>query len=118
LDTLLRICQPAGIVGIKESSGSAEFTRKLLETDLGIPVFEGGENLLYEVRGIVGFIGPLANVEPQLCMRMLEHPPTELQNRINAACTRYGLVIDVGTGVTQGHDRNQSSDVGSRCIKR
>ncbi|HEX6077875.1 MAG TPA: dihydrodipicolinate synthase family protein [Micromonosporaceae bacterium] len=94
LDTLLRICQLAGIVGIKESSGSAEFTRKLLETDLGIPVFEGWENLLYEVRGVAGFIGPLANVEPQLCMQMLEHPSAELQNRINAACTRYGLFRD------------------------
>lgn len=94
LDTLLRICRLPGVAGIKESSGSAEFTRKLIAANLGVPVFEGWENLLYEVPGVAGFIGPLANLEPALCNDMLAAPSLERQHAINAACERYGLFRD------------------------
>ncbi|MFC0861223.1 dihydrodipicolinate synthase family protein [Sphaerimonospora cavernae] len=94
LDTLLRICRLPGVVGIKESSGSAEFTRKLVAADLGIPVFEGWENLLHEVPGVAGFVGPLANLEPGLCNDMLAAPSMERQKAIDAACERYGLFRD------------------------
>lgn len=93
-DTLLRICEIPGIVGIKESSGDAAFTRKTAEAGTGIPVFEGWENLLVDARGIDGFIGPLANLEPALCNAMLVDPTPERQAEINAVCERYGVFLD------------------------
>ncbi|NUT97112.1 MAG: dihydrodipicolinate synthase family protein [Saccharothrix sp.] len=94
LDTLLRICKLPGIVGIKESSGSADYTNAMTRAHTGIPVFEGWENLLLQVTGIAGFIGPLLNLEPALCNEMLTDPRPELQDRINAACEAYGLFGD------------------------
>jgi 4-hydroxy-tetrahydrodipicolinate synthase len=94
LDTLLAICGLGGIAGIKESSGSAEFTRALLAADLGIPVFEGWENQLLQVPGVDGFIGPLANLEPELCGRMLVDPTAAMQDQIDETCRRYGLFDD------------------------
>ncbi|MBP2702655.1 dihydrodipicolinate synthase family protein [Microbispora sp. RL4-1S] len=94
LETLLRICRLPDVVGIKESSGSAEFTRALVAADPGAPVFEGWENLLYEAAGVGGFIGPLANLEPYLCNEMLATPSEELQAEINAVCERYGVFRD------------------------
>jgi 4-hydroxy-tetrahydrodipicolinate synthase len=94
LETLLRICALGNIAGIKESSGSAEFTRALLAADLGIPVFEGWENQLLQVPGVAGFIGPLANLEAGLCGRMLVDPTPALQDEINQTCERYGLFAD------------------------
>ncbi|MEW1904929.1 MULTISPECIES: dihydrodipicolinate synthase family protein [unclassified Streptomyces] len=93
-DTLLRICEIPGIVGIKESSGDAAFTRKTTESGTGVPVFEGWENLLADVRGVDGFIGPLANLEPALCNAMLVDPSPERQAELNAVCERYGIFRD------------------------
>ncbi|MFB7590601.1 dihydrodipicolinate synthase family protein [Streptomyces sp. NPDC056169] len=93
-DTLLRICEIPGIVGIKESSGDAAFTRRMAEAKTGIPVFEGWENLLVDARGIDGFIGPLANIEPALCNRMLVDPTPERQAEINTVCEQYGVFLD------------------------
>ncbi|WP_406056967.1 dihydrodipicolinate synthase family protein [Streptomyces sp. NBC_01077] len=94
-DTLIRICKEIpGIVGIKESSGDAAFTRKMAEAGTGIPVFEGWENLLVDARGIDGFIGPLANLEPSLCNAMLVDPTPDRQAEINTVCERYGVFKD------------------------
>ncbi|WP_055601598.1 dihydrodipicolinate synthase family protein [Streptomyces aureus] len=94
-DTLIRICKEIpGIVGIKESSGDAAFTRNMAEAGTGIPVFEGWENLLVDARGIDGFIGPLANLEPSLCNAMLVDPTPDRQAEINAVCERYGVFKD------------------------
>ncbi|MER8234476.1 dihydrodipicolinate synthase family protein [Streptomyces sp. NPDC101490] len=93
-DTLLRICETPGIVGIKESSGDAAFTRKTAEAGTGIPVFEGWENLLVDARGIDGFIGPLANLEPGLCNAMLVDPTPDRQAEINSVCEKYGVFKD------------------------
>ncbi|MFE3073384.1 dihydrodipicolinate synthase family protein [Streptomyces sp. NPDC059247] len=93
-DTLLRICEIPGIVGIKESSGDAAFTRKTAEAGTGIPVFEGWENLLVDARGIDGFIGPLANLEPGLCNAMLVDPTPDRQAEINSVCEEYGVFKD------------------------
>ncbi|MFE0646237.1 dihydrodipicolinate synthase family protein [Streptomyces sp. NPDC058877] len=94
-ETLIRICREiSGIAGIKESSGDAAFTRRMAEADTGIPVFEGWENLLVDARGIQGFIGPLANVEPGLCNAMLVDPTPDRQAEVNAVCERYGIFRD------------------------
>ncbi|MFD9737437.1 dihydrodipicolinate synthase family protein [Umezawaea sp. NPDC059074] len=94
LDTLLRICKLPGIVGIKESSGDAAFTTAMTQAGTGIPVFEGWENLLVDVRGVAGFIGPLVNLEPGLVTAALADPTPERQDAINAACEKYGLFTD------------------------
>lgn len=91
VDTLRRICELPDVVGIKESSGSAELTREIVATLPGIPVFEGWENLLIHATGTAGFIGPLANLEPALCNAMLAEPTPALQAAIDAACERYQL---------------------------
>ncbi|MEU3688866.1 dihydrodipicolinate synthase family protein [Streptomyces narbonensis] len=93
-ETLLRICEIPGIVGIKESSGDAAFTRRTAGAGTGIPVFEGWENLLADAYGIDGFIGPLANLEPGLCNRMLADPTLDRQAEVNAVCERYGVFRD------------------------
>ncbi|MFI5783045.1 dihydrodipicolinate synthase family protein [Nocardia sp. NPDC051570] len=92
VDTLCRICELPDVVGIKESSGSAELTREIVTALPGIPVFEGWENLLIHADGIAGFIGPLANLEPALCNSMLTDPTPQRQAEIDAACERYGLL--------------------------
>lgn len=93
-DTLLVICQLPGIVGIKESSGDAAFTRKMAEADTGVPVFEGWENLITAATGIDGFIGPLANLEPALCNAVLVDPTPDRQAEVNTVCERYGVFKD------------------------
>ncbi|MBP2328748.1 4-hydroxy-tetrahydrodipicolinate synthase [Kibdelosporangium banguiense] len=94
LETLLRIFALPGVVGIKESSGSAELTRRIVRADHTVPVFEGWENLLLEAHGVAGFIGPLANLEPQLCNAMLVDPTPERQATIDETCRRYGVFED------------------------
>lgn len=94
VDTLCRICELPAVVGIKESSGSAELTREIVAALPGVPVFEGWENLLVHADGVAGFIGPLANLEPALCNAMLAEPTPALQAAIDAACERYGLFRD------------------------
>ncbi|MET9439392.1 dihydrodipicolinate synthase family protein [Streptomyces sp. NPDC006610] len=93
-DTLLVLCELPGIVGIKESSGDAAFTRKLAEAATGVPVFEGWENLITAATGIDGFIGPLANLEPALCNAVLVDPSPDRQAEVDAVCERYGVFKD------------------------
>lgn len=90
-DTLLRICRLPGVIGVKESSGSAELTSRLAAELPGVPVFEGWENLLSAVRGIAGMVGPLANVEPGLCNAILADPSALRQAEVDAACERLGV---------------------------
>jgi 4-hydroxy-tetrahydrodipicolinate synthase len=90
LDTLIRICRLNGVVGVKESSGSPELTSRLAAA-VDVPVFEGWENLLGQVTGTAGMVGPLANLEPALCTRMLMDPSPDRQAEVDAACERYGL---------------------------
>ncbi|MGI9064034.1 MAG: dihydrodipicolinate synthase family protein [Pseudonocardiaceae bacterium] len=94
LGTLVRICRLPGVVGIKESSGSPELTRRIVDAVPWVPVFEGWEHLLLEAREVAGFIGPLANLEPRLCQDMLDDPTAPRQADINETCARYGLLTD------------------------
>ncbi|GGT02356.1 dihydrodipicolinate synthase family protein [Streptomyces cinerochromogenes] len=92
--TLARVCRLPGVIGVKESSGDPAFTRQLVAAGLGVPVFEGWENLLLQVPGVAGFIGPLANLEPALCAALLRHPTPELQAEVDTACETYGILRD------------------------
>lgn len=94
LDTLTRICLLPGVVGIKESSGSPELTNRIVAAVPEVPVFEGWEHLLFDVRGVAGFIGPLANLDPTLCNKMLAAPTAALQAEIDEASARYRLRAD------------------------
>lgn len=91
LETLLRICCMPGVVGIKESSGSAKLIAQLVAANTGVPVFQGWENLLLESPGVDGYVLALANLEPALCNAMLARPSAELQARISAVCDQHGL---------------------------
>jgi 4-hydroxy-tetrahydrodipicolinate synthase len=91
LSTLIEICKLPDVVGIKESSGSAEFTRSLVAARTGAPVFQGWENLFLESRGVDGYVAPLANLDAALCRRMLETPSAETQAAITASCEAFGL---------------------------
>jgi 4-hydroxy-tetrahydrodipicolinate synthase len=93
-DTLVRICRLPGVVGVKESSGSAELTSRLAAAVPGVPVFEGWENLLTAARGIAGMVGPLANLEPELCNAVLADPSGPRQAEVNAACERFSVFQD------------------------
>jgi len=94
IETLLRICRLPNVVGIKESSGSIEFTCELLAHQPGVPVFQGWENLLLQSAGVDGYVMPLANLDPALGQTMLAAPAAETQAKINAICEAHGLFKD------------------------
>ncbi|MBB5121743.1 hypothetical protein AF335_07615 [Streptomyces eurocidicus] len=94
LDALLEVCALPGIVGVKESSGSAEFTRKLLDGGPAVPVLQGWEHLLSAVPGVQGFVGPLANLDPEACDEALSAAGPDTQGRVDALSERYRLLAD------------------------
>ncbi|MBI5392700.1 dihydrodipicolinate synthase family protein [Candidatus Woesearchaeota archaeon] len=93
-ETIARICKLGNIVGIKEASGSADFTKKLVDFRLGVSVFQGWEHLCYQSKGVDGYIVPLANLEPRVCLEMLKDPTVEKQNEIDSLCKRYNILGD------------------------
>jgi len=93
-ETIVEICKLGEIVGIKEASGSAEFTRKLVQTKLNVPIFQGWEHLCFESEGVEGYILPLLNLEPKFCLEMLEDPTQEKQQEMNKLCEKYYITGD------------------------
>tara|TARA_Y100000034_G_scaffold136940_1_gene217406 strand:+ start:2516 stop:3289 length:774 start_codon:yes stop_codon:yes gene_type:complete len=91
-ETIERICRLGNIVGIKEASGSADFTKKLVDSELGVPVFQGWEHLCYQSKGVEGYIVPLANLEPKVCSEMLRNPTAEKQSEIDSICKKYNIL--------------------------
>ncbi|MBU1111338.1 MAG: dihydrodipicolinate synthase family protein [archaeon] len=92
--TIAKICQLGNIVGIKEASGSADFTKKLVQSGLGVPIFQGWERLCFKSEGVEGYILPLLNLEPKFCLEMLENPTSKKQKEINQLCERYNISGD------------------------
>lgn len=90
-ETIERICNLGNIVGIKEASSSADFTRRLVDSVLGIPVFQGWEYLCFKSEGVNGYILPLSNLEPKLCFEMLQLPTVEKQREIDTLCKNYNI---------------------------
>lgn len=93
-ETIVKICQLGNIIGIKEASESANFTQKLVQAKLNVPVFQGWEHLCFQSKGVEGYILPLSNLEPKLCFEMLKNPTLEKQNEINSLCKKYNIAND------------------------
>jgi 4-hydroxy-tetrahydrodipicolinate synthase len=90
---LVELCRSGAVVGVKDSSGSAELTRALVEARTGVPVFQGWEHLCRATTpGVDGYILPLANLEPALCRAMLEAPSDVLQAEIDHCCATHDLL--------------------------
>lgn len=92
LETMRRIVDLGNIIGIKEAGDSIEYTRELIKANFGVPIFQGWEHLCYESKGVDGYILPLSNLEPKLCLEMLENPTEEKQKMINHFCEKYNLL--------------------------
>ncbi len=90
-ETIVKICQLGNIIGIKEASGSADFTQKLVQTKLNVPIFQGWEHLCFQSKRVDGYILPLSNLEPKLCFEMLQFPTLEKQSDIDAFCKKYKI---------------------------
>lgn len=91
-NTIKKICKLGNVAGIKEASGSPEFTKKLLV--LKVPVFQGWEHLCCEVGGVVGYIIPLSNIEPKACFEALKKSTKNNQKNINNLCKKYNIEGD------------------------
>jgi 4-hydroxy-tetrahydrodipicolinate synthase len=93
LELLVELCRSGAVVGVKDSSGSAELTRALVAARTGVPVFQGWEHLCQATTpGVDGYILPLANLEPVLCRAMLEAPSPVLQAEIDRHCAAHDLL--------------------------
>lgn len=90
-DTLHRLCTMPRIAGIKESTGSAQWTREVVADNPGVPVFEGWEHLLGKVAGIRGCITALANLDPKLCAAQLHEPTADRHSTIEALVRQHDL---------------------------
>lgn len=93
-ETIVKIVRLGNVIGIKEASGSAEFTQKLVQAKLNVPVFQGWEHLCFESNGADGYILPLSNLEPKLCFEMLQNPTLKKQRKIDKLCRKYNIVGD------------------------
>ncbi len=93
-ETILRICELRNIVGIKEASGSVDFTKRLLDANLEVPIFQGWEHLCFESKGVDGYILPLSNLEPEVCLSMLQNPLRENQKVVDDLCKKYKILGD------------------------
>ena len=90
-ETMVKLCKLGNIIGIKEASGSAELTQRLVKANLGVPIFQGWEHLCFQSKGVDGYILPLSNLEPQLCSEMLQNPTPEKQKEIDTLCKKYNI---------------------------
>ena len=91
-ETIVKICRLGNIIGIKEASGSVEFTQRLVQAKLNVPIFQGWEHLCFESKGVEGYILPLLNLEPKLCFEMLQHLTLEKQREIDTFCKKYNIL--------------------------
>lgn len=90
-ETIVKICQLASIIGVKEASGSADFTQKLVQAKLKVPIFQGWEHLCFASKGVEGYIFPLSNLEPKPCFEMLQAPILEKQREVDDLCKKYNI---------------------------
>lgn len=91
LEVLLQVAAMDAVVGIKESSGSLDMTRALVEAEVDLAVFQGWEDLSYESVGVDGYVMALANLEAGMCLEMFENPTPEQQDKMISFCKENGL---------------------------
>lgn len=91
---LREVCALPGVIGVKESSGDAQFTKELLAEAVPVPVFQGWEHQIADIPGVQGFVGPLANLEPDTCAEAVTSFSRVSQERINELSERYDLLAD------------------------
>lgn len=91
INTIKKISKLKNIIGIKEASGSIRFTQQLASSGIGIAVYQGWEHLCFQSKGVDGYILPLSNIEPKLCLDMFEEPTFDKQEAINLACEKFKI---------------------------
>jgi 4-hydroxy-tetrahydrodipicolinate synthase len=86
VEDIRELSQYKNIVAIKDSSQNQGFFKKLVEAkkqgEVGISILQGMENQLFESAGCDGYLISLANVDPELCKEMFEHPSEERNAKI------------------------------------
>jgi 4-hydroxy-tetrahydrodipicolinate synthase len=93
--TVIDLCRTGVLVGVNDASGSAELTRELVQARTGVPVFQGWENLCEQTTpGVDGYILPLSNLEPALCLAMGQAPSPGLQAEMLRHCAAHDLLGD------------------------
>jgi len=91
MNTIKKISKLKNIVGIKEASGSIRFTQQLVSSGIGLAVYQGWEHFCLQSQGVDGYILPLSNIEPKLCLDMFEEPTWDKQEAINLACEKFKI---------------------------
>lgn len=86
LATIERLAALPGIIGIKESSGSIEMVKEIVQALPGFIVMSGDDNLALESlkAGALGLISVLGNLMPKEVRALLEGQPVDLTPFINA----------------------------------
>ena len=93
IETLERLDNLNNIIAVKESSADDTFIRKISEAKsrLRMSVLQGMDHKLLLSTGYDGFMIALANVEPDLCRRMLENPTEETNKKIIEKFWEYNM---------------------------
>jgi 4-hydroxy-tetrahydrodipicolinate synthase len=91
---LREVCELPGVVGVKESSGEVQFTTELLAEEVPVPVFQGWEHQIADVPGVQGFVGPLANLEPEACQAAVTSFSAAAQERVDTLSAHHQLLAD------------------------
>jgi 4-hydroxy-tetrahydrodipicolinate synthase len=92
LETLLRICALPGVHAVKESSGDAGFTRRLVAARPGAAVWQGWEHLVGTSDAVDGAVLSLANLEPKLCATAVDLLSPSAQEDLTRATEEHGLL--------------------------
>ena len=95
LTILIELSQNKNIIAIKDSSRDQKFFDEMVtakkEGKINLTILQGMENQLLASAGCDGYLIALANIEPQLCNEMFEHPSKDLNDVIMQKWDEYGL---------------------------
>jgi 4-hydroxy-tetrahydrodipicolinate synthase len=98
LDSIKKLATYPNVIGIKDSLGNQSFFNEMVKARkagmLDLSVLQGMENQLLQSAGCDGFLISLANIEPQLCRDMLEHPTEELNGKVMQKWDELNLASD------------------------
>jgi 4-hydroxy-tetrahydrodipicolinate synthase len=91
--TLIEISSIENIIALKDSSQNQAFFTDAIRAQEkgGISILQGMENQLLNSVGCNGYVLSLANVDPELCKKMLTSPSAELQDEVMLQWDTLGL---------------------------